>query len=103
MYFDSEEPVTSIYISDTTQVFWILTIVCAVNTAIGWWFLKESYAPIILQEKCNQMSTESHGEIYSYPGQDTRPMKERIWDNVKRPVKILFTQPIVLTMAAYQV
>ena len=83
-------------------VFWILTIICGINTAIGWAFLKESYAPIILQRKCDDMEKES-GEKYSFPGQDVRPMKQRMASSIMRPLKILFTQPIVFTMSVYQV
>jgi len=83
-------------------VFWVVMIVCAVNTLIGYFFLYESYAPIILQRKCEKLQKERGGH-YTYPGQDNRPLKIRIWENIKRPLRILFTQPIVLTMAAYQV
>lgn len=47
-------------------------------------------------------SEEEHGKKYTYAGQDTRPLREKLWTAVKRPVRILFTQPIVFTMAAYQ-
>ena len=35
-------------------------------------------------------------------GQDDRPFKSKIASSMARPLKILFTQPIVLTMAVYQ-
>ena len=35
-------------------------------------------------------------------GQDDRPFKEKLAHSMARPLRILFTQPIVLTMAVYQ-
>lgn len=71
------------------------------NTAIAYFFLQESYAPILLQKRCQELEKEQGGH-YTYEGQDDRPLKQRIWINIRRPLKILFTQPIVLTMATYQ-
>ncbi|KAF2830952.1 MFS general substrate transporter [Ophiobolus disseminans] len=85
-------------------VFWIMTIVCFVNTLAGYLFLRESYTPIILQRKKAQLESESSewdGTKYSYEGEDTRPLRQRIAESLKRPPKI-FAQPIVATMAVYQ-
>jgi len=83
-------------------VFYIMTIVCSVNTLAGYFFLRESYAPIILQRKKTQLENDAEdGEKYSYEGEDTRPLTQRLVESLKRPPKI-FCQPIVATMAIYQ-
>jgi multidrug resistance protein len=85
-------------------IFWIMTIVCFVNTLAGYFFLRESYTPIILKRKkadYEKESSEWDGTKYTYDGEDNRPLKQRIAESLKRPPKI-FIQPIVTTMAVYQ-
>lgn len=82
-------------------VFWILTLVCLANTGLGFVFLKESYAPVILASRCQKEEAENGGE-YTFPGEDKRPMRTKLASSIQRPLRILVTQPIVLIMAAYQ-
>ena len=82
-------------------VFWILTIICSFNTILGFFFLKESYAPVILENRKNDFEKRKGGK-FRYAGQDDRPFKTRLASSMQRPLKILFTQPIVFTMATYQ-
>lgn len=82
-------------------VFWILLIICSINTTLGYFFLRETYAPVILAKRCQQ-ATKEHGGEYKFEGQDTRPLSKKLGGSLIRPLRILFTQPIVLTMAAYQ-
>ena len=44
---------------------------------------------------------KKHGGHYTFKGQDERPLSAKIIHSLQRPLKILFTQPIVFTMAAY--
>lgn len=83
------------------RVFWILTIVCTINTLLGFLFLRETYTPVILANRCIKASKE-HGTEYTYPGQDNRSVTTKIMSSMQRPLRILFTQPIVFTMAIYQ-
>lgn len=85
-------------------VFWIMTIVCFVNTLAGYFFLRESYAPQILKNKKMKYeddAAQAEGTKYTFEGEDNRPLKERIGQSLLRPPKI-FCQPIVATMAVYQ-
>ena len=82
-------------------IFWLLAIICTVNTILGFLFLKESYAPTILESR-KQEFEESEGGKYRIANQDDRPFKTRLGEAALRPLKILFTQPIVLTMAVWQ-
>ncbi|RAQ99149.1 mfs general substrate transporter [Stemphylium lycopersici] len=86
-------------------VFWIMTIVCITNTLAGYLFLRETYAPVILSNKKAELESQSSqwddGIKYTYEGEDTRPLSEKIGQALKRPPKI-FAQPIVAVMAVYQ-
>ena len=85
-------------------IFWILTIVCSFNTVIGFFFLRESYAPVILEarKKSYEESSEGNHKSYRMAGQDDRPFWSKLASSMARPPRILFTQPIVFIMAVYQ-
>jgi multidrug resistance protein len=81
-------------------MFGILAIVCAINTAIGYFFLHETFAPKILARRCRQLE-KKYGGRYSFEGEDTRPMFQKVLQSPKRPIRILLT-PIVFPIAIYQ-
>ena len=84
-------------------IFWILTIVCSFNTIVGFFFLKETYAPVILEARKDLYQRDSDdGTKYRMTGQDDRPFRIKLAYSMLRPLRILFTQPIVLVMAIYQ-
>ncbi|OQO14157.1 hypothetical protein B0A48_01033 [Cryoendolithus antarcticus] len=83
-------------------VFWTLTIVCCVNTAAGFVFLRETYAPVILEMRRDRLQKEQPSpKGYRVEGEDESPLKSRVIRSLTRPMRIL-AQPIVLTMSAYQ-
>ncbi|KAI4170642.1 MAG: hypothetical protein LQ343_004874 [Gyalolechia ehrenbergii] len=82
-------------------VFWFLTIICTINTILGCIFLKESYAPTILESR-KQKYEETEGGKFRIANQDDRPFWTKLGSSMQRPLRILFTQPIVLTMAIWQ-
>ncbi|KAI7108075.1 MFS general substrate transporter [Hortaea werneckii] len=83
-------------------IFWVLTIVCCLNTLAGFLFLKESYAPVLLSwRKKEKEAEEGVTNKYSYDGEDPRPLLQKLSHSLRRPLKIM-VQPIVLTMSSYQ-
>jgi len=84
-------------------IFYVLTIVCFVNTAAGFLFLRETYAPVLLQQRRQKLEQEptGHPNKYRVDGQDERPMRSKIARSLTRPMRIL-AQPIVLVMSTYQ-
>ncbi|KAF2636674.1 MFS general substrate transporter [Massarina eburnea CBS 473.64] len=85
-------------------IFWILTIICFVNTLAGYLFLRETYAPAILsrlKRKFEDTNREEDATNYRFEGEDSRPLGKKILSSLCRPPKI-FAQPIVATMAIYQ-
>ena len=88
--------------SNWRWIFWVLTIVCGVNTLAGFFFLRETYAPVLLSWRKEKLEHEEQSKHkYSYEGEDTRPLSKRMAHSLVRPFRIL-VQPIVLTMSAYQ-
>lgn len=83
-------------------VFWVLTIVCSTNTLLGIFFLKESYAPVILEARQASYQSSHPSSNSHFEGQDDRPFRTKLFHSMLRPLRILFTQPIVFTMAVYQ-
>ncbi|PNS19288.1 hypothetical protein CAC42_2465 [Sphaceloma murrayae] len=84
-------------------IFFILTIVCGVNTLAGYFLLRETYAPIVLAKRKTRMEKDGKAEPGSYKvdGYDETPPGQKILRALKRPIKI-FAQPIVFTMSIYQ-
>ena len=61
--------------------------------------LKESYAPVILEARKNAYEREERtSSKYHFAGEDDRPLRVKLLASMQRPLKILFTQPIVLIM-----
>lgn len=89
---------------------------CAVNTLGGFLFLKESYAPVILTARKQALESKDESnkkdasvddtsysrKEYHIANEDPRPFRTRLGQSMLRPLRILFTQPIVLVMAIYQ-
>lgn len=84
-------------------VFWILAILCGVNTTSGFLFLRETYAPVLLSNRKQQREKEEGDEGHElwFEGEDRRPMTVKLRYSFLRPVRIL-AQPIVLTLSLYQ-
>ncbi|KAF8866390.1 MFS general substrate transporter [Acephala macrosclerotiorum] len=86
---------------DWPWLFWITLIICSVSIAGTFFFLRETYVPVLLQQRKKELERSEGGEYY-FEGEDDRSLKEKLAQAIQRPVWVLFTQPIVLTMAAYQ-
>jgi len=83
-------------------VFWFLTILSAVNTLAGYFLLRESYAPKILDWRKQKLEADHDSQAgYVVEGQDSRPLRTKIAVSLTRPLRIL-AQPIVLIMSTYQ-
>ena len=82
-------------------IFGALAILCFVNTLAAYFFLKESYAPVILASRKVEFERKFSVRYY-IQGEDTRPLRFKVITSMRRPLKILLTQPIVLTMSTYQ-
>ncbi|GME22245.1 mfs general substrate transporter [Neofusicoccum parvum] len=84
-------------------IFIALTVLCGINTTSGFFFLKETYAPVLLQWKKEEKKSEAGSQDHKYwfEGEDHRPLSTKLGHSFLRPGRILM-QPIVLTMSLYQ-
>lgn len=82
-------------------IYWILAMVCAFNTTIGYFFLRETYSPVLLGWKRERLLKDNPDAKYKFDGQDDRPVTAKLRQSMKRPI-VIFIQPIVLTMSAFQ-
>ncbi len=78
-------------------------MVYMLNTALEIFFLEESYAPVILEQR-RQTREKEESSTYWLPEdyEDDQSLSTKLASAMQRPLKILFTQPIVFTMAMYQ-
>ena len=82
-------------------LFWINLIICCIVTFTSFIFLKETFVPVLLARRKRELQQTDGGDYY-FEREDNRPFAIKLTHSVQRPLRILFTQPIVITMAAYQ-
>lgn len=82
-------------------IFWVLTIVCAVCTLAGFFFLRETYAPVILAWRKKNYERQDESHKYRFEGEDPRPLWRKVVSSLCRPLRIL-VHPIIMTMSIYQ-
>ncbi|KAK5373774.1 hypothetical protein LTS13_005973 [Exophiala xenobiotica] len=83
-------------------IYWILTIVCGLNTGVGYFFLRETFAPVLLARRKATLQQGADRDIkFHFEGEDERPLWLKLRASMKRPF-VIFVQPIVLIMSLYQ-
>jgi multidrug resistance protein len=85
-------------------IFWVMTIVCLVNTIAGYFCLRETYAPVILarmKQRREENNRAGDATNYQFEGEDSRPLRQKLAHSLSRPPRI-FIQPIVTVMSIYQ-
>ncbi|KAJ9271889.1 hypothetical protein DTO212C5_1970 [Paecilomyces variotii] len=81
--------------------FWVLAIASgavAINTFV---FMRESYAPTILQRKTNRLRKETGNPNLRSALDTGRSPKELFLFSIVRPTKMLFLSPIVFLLSLY--
>lgn len=76
-------------------------ITCGHAVTGAFLFLRETYVPVLLKQRNKELERTEGGNYY-LGDEDNRPMATKLVQSIRRPLRILFTQPIVMTMAAYQ-
>ncbi|KAF2766930.1 MFS general substrate transporter [Teratosphaeria nubilosa] len=83
-------------------IFWVLLMLAAVVTTVCYFFLYDTNAVILLQQRKTELEKQNKGKKYTVDGVPDQPMLKRMAKNSTRALRILTTQPIVLTMSTYQ-
>lgn len=82
-------------------VFWI-GLMYAALTAIPIYLIPETYAPVLLTKRAKKMrKADPTVEVYSASELEKKDYKELITVVLTRPVRMLFTEPIVTATCLY--
>lgn len=83
-------------------VFYVLTIFNGAVAVSGLFFFRETYSPKLLKNKAKRLraSTGNHNlhTIYEMTNQS---FSKRMWLTMTRPVKLLFTHPMVIGLGSF--
>jgi hypothetical protein len=98
-------PIAGGFISQNTTwrwCFYATTIFTAIVQCFGFFFLQETYAPKLLQWKRDKLRKETGNmELHTEFDSPDRTLLTTIKVAMKRPFKLLGTQPIVQVLACY--
>ncbi|KAK3711246.1 hypothetical protein LTR37_009840 [Vermiconidia calcicola] len=97
-------PVAGGFISQNMSwrwVFWIVSIADAVVQISGVFFLQETWAPKLLEQKAARLRKET-GNAQLYAEMSNRQsVVQKLETSLSRPFRLLFTQPIIVALAIY--
>ena len=82
-------------------VFWIVSIADAVIQISGVFFLQETWAPKLLEQKARKLRKETGNEHLYAEMSSRQPLLKKLQISLQRPFVLLFTQPIVIALALY--
>ncbi|KAG2141127.1 MFS general substrate transporter [Suillus bovinus] len=84
-------------------LFWILTIFAAVCFVLIYFTLPETYAPIILLHKAEQIRLKTGDHRYHAPLEliQAKQLYKRLEDSLTRPFKIFICEPMLIAVTAY--
>jgi MFS family permease len=96
-------PIAAGWIAERTTwrwVFWSTSILAGTTQVLGFFFLCETYAPFLLQQKLNRLTKETGNTSLHLAAPRKRPLAA-LGDALIRPSRMLATQPIVQVIALY--
>ncbi|KAB8356686.1 hypothetical protein FH972_024262 [Carpinus fangiana] len=97
-------PIAGGFVAENTTWRWVFWATCIADAAIqvsGLFFLDETYAPKLLQNKLKRIRKET-GNTELYTEFDTNePMYMKLRHSLVRPFRLLGTQPIIQVLAVY--
>jgi multidrug resistance protein len=84
-------------------LIWTVAIAAGVVTFLGIFFLRETYAPYLLERKAALLrKMDPQGDYRTEHGPSDMSMSRIMVHSLGRPVRLLFTSPILAFMAVYQ-
>lgn len=83
-------------------VMWILAMWTVVVWFVAFLGFPETYAPYLLKKKAQQLRKETGDSRYYHPHEETKlDVKSMVTKHFSRPLRMLFTEPIVTCIALY--
>ena len=96
-------PIAGGFISQNTTwrwAFWAVTIADAVVQIFGIFFLQETWAPKLLEQKAKKLRKETgNEELYAEFSNNAQSLARKLETSLERPFRLLFTQPIIIALA----
>jgi multidrug resistance protein len=83
-------------------IFWLSMLLAGLTTILCFFFLHETRALSILEQRKTHLEKKHPNTNYTVQGLSDKSTMSKITSNSTRAVKILTTQPIVMTMSIYQ-
>ncbi|KAH8691208.1 major facilitator superfamily domain-containing protein [Talaromyces proteolyticus] len=82
-------------------IFWLLTIVSGVFTFLGFIFLRETHAPTLLKWKAARLRRKTGNQLLYHKGKSSFPQRELFMKACQRPLRMLFTNPVIFIVSIY--
>lgn len=82
-------------------VFWIVSIADAVIQVFGIFFLQETWAPKLLEQKAKKLRQETGNDKLYAEFSNNQKLVKKLEHSLARPFRLLFTQPIIICLALY--
>lgn len=100
-------PIAGGFIAETTTwrwTFWSIAIYTGVVQLVGFFLLRETYAPVILAKKATKLnaSSDTEKDIKYMSARSNIDLKALVRRALVRPFYLLFTQPIIQALAVFQ-
>jgi multidrug resistance protein len=82
-------------------VFWATAVVDAVVFGLAAIFLRESWAPVLLNRKAVALRAKTGNTTLVAKGANESSLAKKLAGNLSRPLRLLTTQPLVVALALY--
>ncbi|EEA22509.1 hypothetical protein TMatcc_001357 [Talaromyces marneffei ATCC 18224] len=82
-------------------IFWLLTIVSGAFTCLGFIFLRETHPPTLLKWKAARLRKETGNKLLYHKGKSSVPQKQLFMEACQRPLRMLFTNPVIFMVSIY--
>ncbi|KAH8690673.1 major facilitator superfamily domain-containing protein [Talaromyces proteolyticus] len=99
-------PIAGAFITANTTwrwIFWGSSLLCLSIQLLGLFFLQETYAPKLLEQKARQLRKQTGDDTWSVDGPKVTALHwaRNIQVSLARPFIMLATQPIIMVIAIY--
>ncbi|KAI1147590.1 MFS general substrate transporter [Nemania diffusa] len=81
--------------------FWLVAILAGVFTVTGFFVLRESYAPVLLERKARKLRESTGNDAYRSKFDNGKSTSQLLKEALIRPVKLLLFSPPVTLMSIY--
>lgn len=82
-------------------IFWVIAIALGIVTIAGFFIMRETYAPTILERRAARLRKESGNPNLRSKLTIDLPPKTLFWRAIVRPTKLIFLSPICALMSLY--